>query len=109
MQFNAYRRMWILVLFDLPVDSKKARRDYTRFRKFLLQDGFGQMQYSVYHRHCSSKENADVHISRIQKKLPPYGEVRIITLTEKQYERMQIFWGKKPKPAEKPAAQLEFF
>ena len=48
MQLSGYRSMWIVTMFDLPVDTKKARREYTLFRKFLLQDGFTQMQYSVY-------------------------------------------------------------
>ena len=53
--------MWIMVMFDLPVDTKQARRQYTLFRKGLLKDGFTRMQFSVYVRHCASEENADVH------------------------------------------------
>ena len=69
--------MWIVTMFDLPVDTKKARREYTLFRKFLLQDGFAQMQYSVYGRHCSSEDNAAVHVQRVERHVPPDGEVRI--------------------------------
>lgn len=46
--------MWVLALFDLPVDKPESRRQYTRFRKELLDDGFTMMQYSVYQRHCAS-------------------------------------------------------
>jgi len=106
---NGYRCMWILVMFDLPTDTKKARRDYTIFRKNLLENGFTQMQYSVYARHCPSKENAEVHMRRIGGYVPPDGEVRIITLTDKQFERMVIFWGKVRKPACQAPRQLELF
>src|SRR5690606_11452279 len=92
---SGYRCMWVLTLFDLPVDSKDARRAYTEFRKMLLKNGFMKMQFSVYIRHCASEENATVHVQRIERCLPPDGEVRIMTVTDKQFERMQVFWGKK--------------
>ena len=67
------------------------------------------MQFSVYIRHCASEENADVHVQRVEKNVPPDGEVRIITITDKQYERMRIFWGKSAAHPEQPPAQLELF
>ena len=109
MLVNGYRCMWVLTMFDLPTDTKQARRDYTLFRKFLLQDGFTQMQYSVYIRHCPSKENAEVHLTRIERHLPPDGEVRVIAVTDKQFERMRVFLGKMRKPPEPPSCQLELF
>lgn len=56
MQITGYRCMWVLTMFDLPTDTKAARRQYTQFRKILLKDGFTMMQYSVYIRHCASRE-----------------------------------------------------
>jgi CRISPR-associated protein Cas2 len=101
--------MWVVVMFDLPVDTKRARRAYTLFRKGLLKGGFTQMQYSVYIRHCASEENAHVHVLRVSHSVPPDGEVRIITITDKQFERMRIFWGKMRKPPAPPPQQLELF
>lgn len=101
--------MWIVTLFDLPVDTKTARREYARFRKFLLEDGFQLMQYSVYIRHCASEENAEVHLRRIEGHLPPAGEVRIFTITDKQFERIRVFWGKKRRKPEQAPVQLELF
>ena len=101
--------MWVLVMFDLPTDTKKARKDYSLFRKSLMLDGFTMVQYSVYIRHCASKENADVHFKRVQSFLPPDGEVRLLTITDKQFERMQIYWGKMRKPTPLPPCQLELF
>lgn len=109
MFISGYRCMWVLAMFDLPTDTKRARREYTLFRKFLLQDGFTQMQYSVYARHCPSKENAEVHMKRIGAHTPPDGEVRVLTFTDKQFERMLVFWGKMRKTPAKPPRQLEFF
>lgn len=109
MELSKYRFMWVIAMFDLPTDTSKARSDYTRFRNLLLKDGFAMMQYSVYIRHCPTQENADVHIRRVEAALPPEGEVRIILVTEKQFERMRVFWGKRRKPTENPPAQLEFF
>jgi CRISPR-associated protein Cas2 len=96
-------------MFDLPTDTKKARKDYTYFRKNLLKDGFSMLQYSVYVRHCASEENATVHYNRIKKFLPPDGEVRLITITDKQFGRMQSFCGKMRKPAPPAPRQLELF
>ena len=101
--------MWIVVLFDLPTDTVQARQHYTRFRKFLLQDGFSMMQYSVYKRHSASEENARVHCQRIRAMLPPDGEVRMIRLTDKQFAKIEVFYGKKDKPIESPPEQLSLF
>ena len=109
MELSAYRTMWIIAMFDLPMDTKAARRAYTVFRKRLLKDGFAKMQFSVYTRHCGSEENADVHVRRVEQSVPGDGEVRILLITDKQYERMRVFWGKRRKSPERPPAQLELF
>ena len=96
-------------MFDLPVDTKEARRAYTQFRKALLKDGFSRLQFSVYVRHCASEENADVHSERVQRCLPDDGEVRVLAITDKQFERMRVFWGKMRKPTESAPRQLELF
>ena len=109
MKLSGYRAVWIFAMFDLPTDTKKARKDYTHFRKNLLKNGFSMVQYSVYVRHCASEENADVHYNRVKGFLPPDGEVRLVSVTDKQFARMQIFWGKMRKPTAGPPRQLELF
>ncbi len=101
--------MWVIVLFDLPTDTKKARQQHALFRKKLLNNGFGMMQYSVYYRHCASDENAGVHSKRVKSALPPEGEIRIVKITDKQFGKIEVYYGRKRKPIEKPPTQLDFF
>lgn len=101
--------MWVVAMFDLPADDKIARKRYARFRKVLMRDGFRRMQFSVYIRDCPSRENAEVHAGRVEQAVPEDGEVRVLMITDKQFERMRVFWGKARKPAERPAPQLTHF
>ncbi len=75
----------------------------------LLDDGFTMLQYSVYGRHCASEEKAEVHMKRVEAMLPDDGQVRILCVTEKQFERMRVFWGKMRKPPEQGTTQLTIF
>lgn len=101
--------MWVIAMFDLPVNTKAARRAYARFRKDLLEDGFTMMQFSVYIRHCASIDNADLHAARMGARVPERGEVRFLTITDNQFSRILLFVGKKrEKPALGPA-QLQLF
>jgi len=101
-----WRSMWIIAMFDLPTETAKARKAYARFRKELLRDGFTMMQYSVYVRHCASIENALVHTDRMGRCVPDAGEVRFLTITDRQYGRIRTFVGKTRVPTEQAPAQL---
>lgn len=108
-RFSEYSVMWILVLFDLPTETKKDKKAYALFRKNLQRDGFTMFQFSIYVRHCASQENAAVHIKRVKSFLPEYGNVGIICITDKQFANIELFYGKKPLPPEAPGQQLELF
>lgn len=108
-RYNAYRIMWVLVLFDLPTETKTDRKAANKFRKGLLKDGFTMFQFSIYMRHCMSRENAKVHIKRVKSLLPKHGKVCIFDITDKQFEMMEIFNGKKEIDLPKPSQQLELF
>lgn len=108
-RFSEYRVMWILVLFDLPTETKKDKKAYALFRKNLQRDGFTMFQFSIYVRHCASQENAAVHIKRVKSFLPEYGNVGIICITDKQFANIELFYGKKPLSPEAPGQQLELF
>lgn len=108
-RISQYRIMWIFVFFDLPTETKKDRKNYAQFRKSLLKDGFSMMQYSIYVRHCNSRENADVHIRRVKSFLAPKGEIVIFMLTDKQYGIMEFFKSRDPVQRPDTPQQLEMF
>jgi len=108
-RLNQYRIMWVLVLFDLPTETKKDRKQTGLFRKHLIDDGFSMFQFSIYLRHCSSRENASVHIKRVKLFLPPNGHVGILCITDKQFGMIELFVGKKEKEMPNIPQQLELF
>lgn len=87
--------MRLLLVFDMPVGTKEERKVYSQFVGFLKDDGFLMLQYSVYSRLCSNDEAANMHIKRIQENKPEYGNVRIIKLTDNQFEKMIVVQGEK--------------
>jgi CRISPR-associated protein Cas2 len=108
-RLNAYRIMWVMVFFDLPTDTAIERKIASRFRKEILNDGFSMFQFSIYLRHCPSRENAEVHTKRVKKLLPEKGHVGILSITDKQFGDMEIFYGKKVAEAKAPVRQLQMF
>lgn len=108
-RFSEYRIMWVLVFFDLPTETKKDRKVYADFRKKLQNNGFTMFQFSIYLRHCPSRENAEVHIKRVKNALPEHGQVGILCITDKQFGQMELFQGKKEKSLTPPSQQLELF
>ena len=86
--------MRIIVFFDLPVKTKKERREATQFRNFLLNDGYHMIQYSVYARVCNGMDSVAKHRSRIKNNLPCNGSIRLLVITEKQFEAIDILLGK---------------
>jgi CRISPR-associated protein Cas2 len=66
-------------------------------------------QFSIYLRHCPSRENSEVHIKRVKKLLPEKGHIGILSITDKQFGDMEIFYGKKVAEAKKPIQQLQMF
>jgi CRISPR-associated protein Cas2 len=101
--------MWVFVIFDLPVQTAANRKAYARFRKGLLEDGFTMLQYSVYIRHCPTKESIEVHMRRVERMMPKLGHVSILQITDRQYGNMKNIWGHNDKPLPGAPAQLSFF
>ena len=108
-RLNQYRSMWVLVFFDLPTETRTERKAATRFRKNLLDDGFGMFQFSIYTRFCPSRENAEVHIKHTKNNLPKKGKVGIMQVTDKQFGMIELFHGQKETETEQPVQQLELF
>lgn len=109
MALSGYRLMWMIVLFDLPVLTPKERKAATRFRNFLLDQGFEMSQFSVYMRFCSGKEQTETLTRRVEKDVPPTGKVHIVYLTDRQYENIVCFDGRKREPGRKNPGQLALF
>lgn len=101
--------MWVMVLFDLPVIEPEARRAYTKFRDFLLDQGFEMAQYSVYVKHTSGKEAVASLIRKIEKAMPPEGKVDILQFTDKQYANIVCLRGRTRDPSPKNPQQLVMF
>lgn len=108
-RFSEYRIMWVLVFFDLPTDTARDRKTHAQFRKNLLKDGFSMFQFSIYLRHCPSRQNAEVHIRRVKNMLPEKGHIGILCITDKQFGAMELFKGKAPTEKENPVQQLMLF
>ena len=99
---SGYRIMWVMVLFDLPVTEIEERRAYTRFRNFLLDEGFEQAQYSVYVRFTSGKEAVERLLKVVEPNVPPGGKVDILQFTDKQYENIVSYRGKSKSSPKNP-------
>ncbi|MFV0424211.1 MAG: CRISPR-associated endonuclease Cas2 [Bacilli bacterium] len=85
--------MRIIVMFDLPTITHKEKQEYSTFRRFLLGNGYIMVQYSVYSRFCRNNTDVNKHIKRLIDNKPKYGNVRVLQVTEKQYENMVFLIG----------------
>lgn len=106
MKAEEARFMWLFVFFDLPVGTKSDRRNATRFRKFLKDDGFMMLQWSVYARVVRAEEGAEKHVGRVTRNLPPRGSVRTLQVTDRQYARMRLLLGEATFNEKKAPQQL---
>lgn len=89
----SYRFMRTLVFFDLPTETREDRRNYARFRKLLIRNGFIMLQESVYSRINITPTAESSVINTIKKNKPPSGIVQILSITEKQFSRMEFITG----------------
>ena len=96
-------------MFDLPVGTKKERKQATGFRNHLLNLGFEMSQFSVYLKYCPSGEKAKAVGNRIQQQLPPGGKIDILTITDKQFSNMRRFYAKNPIKKNNKPKQLHLF
>ena len=86
-----YRFMRVLVFFDLPTETAADRRNYSKFRRFLIKGGFMMIQESVYSKLAL---NSTQVVQIVKKAQPEKGIVYILSITEKQYSKMEIISGK---------------
>ncbi len=101
--------MWLVVMFDVPSVTKEEKREYLHFRKYLIGEGFIQLQFSVYAKFCASRENTVKYHRYIKEIVPPDGYVRLLMITDKQFSEMVSLYGKSEKEVEKKPVQLLLF
>jgi CRISPR-associated protein Cas2 len=101
--------MQLLLMFDLPTKTKKERRIYRRFRKSLLEHGFMRIQYSVYLKFADNDERAKRLKKNVLKILPKKGNIRILYLTDNQYEKMESYNNNQLEENERPAEDFIIF
>lgn len=89
-----YRFMRVIVFFDLPVETTEDKRNYRKFRKFLIKGGFIMLQESVYAKLALNYTQVEQIIAEIKKEKPPKGSVQILSVTEKQFSKMEHISGK---------------
>ncbi len=85
--------MRLMLFFDLPFKTKRERRTYTIFRKYLISKGYIMIQYSVYVKLFANRDAAQNHVKILKRELPKKGQIRIMIVTEKQYARMEVILG----------------
>ena len=85
--------MRLLVMFDLPVVTAADRKEYAKFRKYLIKSGFMMMQESIYCKLSPNSTLADAAIENIRKNKPEKGLVQVLKVTEKQYAKMEYIVG----------------
>lgn len=88
-----YNFMRLILFFDLPVDTKKARHNYAVFRKYLIKNGYMMIQYSVYSKLFNNMDAVNLHIKHLKNNLPKEGSIRAMAVTEKQYSKILILLG----------------
>lgn len=87
------RFMRLLLMFDMPTITNEDKKNYTKFRDNLIDDGFIMIQYSVYVRICKNQDDIIKHTNRVKLFAPAKGNIRLLQITEKQYEQMLMLRG----------------
>ena len=87
--------MRIMIFFDLPTESLSDKREYRKFRKFLITTGFLMLQESVYCKLALNQTVARSIASQVRKNVPPEGNVQMMLITERQFEKMECLVGER--------------
>ncbi|MHA0856144.1 CRISPR-associated endonuclease Cas2 [Paenibacillus sp. CMAA1364] len=83
--------MRMFVMFDLPTDTSEERREYRRFRKFLIINGYVMFQYSIYTKIILNHSAMQLHKAKLMKQIPQHGQIDVMLVTEKQFATIESF------------------
>jgi CRISPR-associated protein Cas2 len=103
------KHMRVILFFDLPTVTKKEKKLATKFRQTLLNSSFIMLQWSIYTRYCKNNAGAEQVIESLNHVLPPMGNIRVLKVTEKQFDNIILLLGKKKKQEEIMGDQLILF
>ena len=92
---NEIKYMRLILFFDLPSKESYEKKEYTYFHKALVKNGYIMMQFSVYIKATNSFSKINREIDKLRKYIPRGGNIRIISITETQYNNMTIILGHK--------------
>ncbi|WGL60089.1 CRISPR-associated endonuclease Cas2 [Pigmentibacter sp. JX0631] len=106
---GGYAAVWLFALFDMPNNTKNERKEYTKFRKILISSGFSMLQYSVYVIYFQSEDASISTQKLIEARLPSCGQVRLLLVTDKQFGKQKVFFGKNEALPEIPLPQILLF
>ena len=93
---DALKYMWMMVMFDLPTETAEERRAATKFRNFLLDNGFEMSQYAVYFRFTGTRENSQKYVKMVEDHNPGTGDVSILFFTDYQFGEIKHLYKKQP-------------
>lgn len=106
---NGRKLMWMMVMFDLPTDTRAERKSATKFRNFLIDSGFEMVQFSVYVQFTGTFENSQKFVRAIRKNNPEYGDINILFFTDKQFANIIHIENRVDKVLKSEPAQFELF
>ena len=106
---NKYKFMWLFVMFDLPVKSKKDAKEAQMFRNNLLKLGFDMFQFSVYYKPCNTLDKVNVYKNRVKKLIPECGNVSLMYITDIQFNNIEFLTRRKLIKNKEFPNQLSFF
>lgn len=104
----SYRYMRMILMFDMPVDTAEERKDYRKFRKFLIDEGFIMHQFSIYSKLFLNNSANNAMIERLKIHNPKKGSITLLTVTEKQFSRMIYLNGERNASVANSDARLVF-
>jgi len=106
---NGYKLMWMMVMFDLPTETKQERRSAAQFRTFLQKIGFEKVQWSVYTQFTGTMESSQKYVNAVKNNCPSIGDINILFFTDKQFANIIHISNKCQNRLREPPAQFELF
>ncbi len=83
------RFMRLIIFFDVPMVTKGDLKDYRLLIKYLKEEGYIRIQFSMYCKLCINAIAANTFSRRLLKNMPIKGDIRYLILSENQYQSIK--------------------